>query len=427
MEHLDQLVNEGKSRFQSRDFETCMALMREVLREDARNAEAAWLLKEAERQWEDQRSLEEFEIYVENLKKEAMDLFDDEQYEQCMSLFKFLQELEPENHNVCEYLKLSQQMFLESLGSRGSAAEESSDQDLLPTTEAAVQPAVNLPDVNLAIASSLSSERELESLVRRIEGEQGPQALEISRRNEQRIINEFLASQAARKKGRNRLILLGSLVLVLSALAWVRVWLYPLLVTSNLGVRSNPAGAQVTLDNEIKGRTPFQAERIPAGQHTLRLEKEGYQPYTETLGIKTSRTVLLVVQLEKTQAQPSAPREYMPPTVSEPTPETPLAQPESDPEERQDSRPEIAYSVIHHHLLGSCTGRLRISGDIVSFKPSGSSKDGFRRRVKELVKTDLDDRLTLQFKDRNYNFEALGRNQRENREKLAALYQRVKR
>ena len=47
-------------------------------------------MKEAQRQWEDQRSLEQLEIYVENLKKEAMDLFDKEHYEQCLGMFRFL-------------------------------------------------------------------------------------------------------------------------------------------------------------------------------------------------------------------------------------------------------------------------------------------------------------------------------------------------
>ena len=81
-------------------------------------------MKEAQRQWEDQRSLEQLEIYVENLKKEAMDLFDKEHYEQCLGMFRFLSELEPENHTLRDYVRLSQQMFVETIGSRAPTASE---------------------------------------------------------------------------------------------------------------------------------------------------------------------------------------------------------------------------------------------------------------------------------------------------------------
>src|SRR2546422_7401472 len=122
MSHLYQLLHEGKAHFQARDYEACMAVMHELLREAPGNAEATWLMKEAQRQWEAQRSLEEFEIYVENLKKEARDLFDKEHYEQCLGMFRFLVELEPENQTLHDYLKLSQQMFLEMIETQSPAS-----------------------------------------------------------------------------------------------------------------------------------------------------------------------------------------------------------------------------------------------------------------------------------------------------------------
>ena len=85
MTPLDQLLSQGRSHFQSKDYQGCMNIVAQVLSDDPDNTEAAWLMKEAQRQWEEQRSMEEFEIYVENLKKEAMDLFDQEQYEQCLA------------------------------------------------------------------------------------------------------------------------------------------------------------------------------------------------------------------------------------------------------------------------------------------------------------------------------------------------------
>jgi hypothetical protein len=87
MSNIEQLILQAKTRFQVKDYETCMSLTDEALRVDPGNTEASWLMKEAQRQWEDQRSLEQLEIYVENLKKEAMDLFDKEHYEQCWGCF----------------------------------------------------------------------------------------------------------------------------------------------------------------------------------------------------------------------------------------------------------------------------------------------------------------------------------------------------
>ncbi|MSO22572.1 MAG: hypothetical protein EXQ58_04810, partial [Acidobacteria bacterium] len=75
MSNIEQLVLQTKTCFQAKDYETCMSLTGEALHMDPSNTEASWLMKEAQRQWEDQRSLEQLEIYVENLKKEAMDLF----------------------------------------------------------------------------------------------------------------------------------------------------------------------------------------------------------------------------------------------------------------------------------------------------------------------------------------------------------------
>ena len=124
MSNIEQLVLQAKTCFQVKDYETCMSLTDEALRVDPSNTEASWLMKEAQRQWEDQRSLEQLEIYVENLKKEAMDLFDKEHYEQCLGMFRFLSELEPENHTLRDYVRLSQQMFVETIGPGEPTANE---------------------------------------------------------------------------------------------------------------------------------------------------------------------------------------------------------------------------------------------------------------------------------------------------------------
>ena len=115
MSQVDQLISQGRALFQAKDYEACMAVLKNALGENPSSAEATWLMKEAQRQWEDQRSMEELEIYVENLKKEGMDLFDREEYEKCLNIFQFLVQLEPEDKKFREYLKLTQQMLLENI------------------------------------------------------------------------------------------------------------------------------------------------------------------------------------------------------------------------------------------------------------------------------------------------------------------------
>jgi tetratricopeptide (TPR) repeat protein len=142
MSNIEQLVLQAKSCFQVKDYETCMSLTDEALRVDPGNTEASWLMKEAQRQWEDQRSLEQLEIYVENLKKEAMDLFDKEHYEQCLGMFRFLSELEPENHTLSDYVRLSQQMFVETIGA-GDPTNEAGTSNVAPDERQPEVPALS--------------------------------------------------------------------------------------------------------------------------------------------------------------------------------------------------------------------------------------------------------------------------------------------
>src|SRR5262245_62546232 len=109
MSNVEQLVLQARTSYQAKDYETCMSLTAEALRADPGNTEASWLMKEAQRQWEDQRSLEQLEIYAENLKKEAIDLFDKEHYEQCLGMLRFLSEIESENHNLHDYVNIIKQ------------------------------------------------------------------------------------------------------------------------------------------------------------------------------------------------------------------------------------------------------------------------------------------------------------------------------
>ena len=58
----------------------------------------------------DQKLREEFEIHIENLRKDAIKQFDQELYTVCLPNFEFLCELEPENRSLRDYLELSRQL-----------------------------------------------------------------------------------------------------------------------------------------------------------------------------------------------------------------------------------------------------------------------------------------------------------------------------
>jgi tetratricopeptide (TPR) repeat protein len=455
MTPLDQLLSQGRSHFQAKNYEGCMNVITQVLDDDPGNTEAAWLMKEAQRQWEEQRSVEEFEIYVENLKKEAMDLFDHEQYEQCLGTFRFLLELDPENHTLRDYVKLSQQMCLETLGTRSQAVEPggtslqteakseepqaaegvaATSNGCPPSKVAPLSPLPEPPELPSAAGLSARARRGQAGFdASRQQSEDRPftsssrsRSESISQAQKQKIIEEYLSS-TARSRQRGRLAAwLTAAALLLALMLAARVWLYPLLnVTSSLDIQAKPEGASVFINNELRGETHFHQENLPAGSYEVRVEKVGYAPYHRGLVLEKAQTAWFFVQLEKSRLEEStvgpepatqieAPSTDLPAVLSSPT--VPL---QPQPPEVRD---EMACSVIHLHVLGSCTGRLKVTGTMISFRPSGNSKDGFTRKTTAIQKATLDQKLTIQFEDKNYCFEPLARDN----EGLASLYQHLR-
>lgn len=107
---LDEVICRGKTYLDDEDYDDCIKTMNQALLFDPENSEALAFLKEAQRKHEE----EERTISIENLKKEAMDHFDAERYEECLRLFKSLCQLEPQNRTLHDYLDLSRQMLREA-------------------------------------------------------------------------------------------------------------------------------------------------------------------------------------------------------------------------------------------------------------------------------------------------------------------------
>jgi hypothetical protein len=59
--------------------------------------------------------------------------------------------------------------------------------------------------------------------------------------------------------------------------------------TGSLSVTSTPAGAEVSVDNEVKGITPAMVSGLSAGTHTLKITKEGYRDFSTTMSIEAGK------------------------------------------------------------------------------------------------------------------------------------------
>jgi tetratricopeptide (TPR) repeat protein len=438
MSNIEQLVLQAKTCFQTKDYETCMSLTDEALRADPGNTEASWLMKEAQRQWEDQRSLEQLEIYVENLKKEAMDLFDQEHYEQCLGMFRFLSELEPENHTLRDYVRLSQQMFVETIGpgeptaNQPGASSSDSDQKQSETLDLGFnRPDTDLPSPLIAAVMPDSEGKTSVSDAPTLIPETGtPKALileseAIPESVKRKVIQDYIASAVLARRKRSWNVALTTALFLVTTLVAGCFWLYSSFGESRIEIQSTPEKAVVFIDNKRVGETPFRQQGIRAGSYALRIEKQGYRPDSRNLAVERTQTIMLVVQLEKAKAVPSSTIQSTAPLA--PQTQTPASQPSvSDPVEEDTTAVQIAQSVIHQHLLGSCTGRLKIDGDKISFWSSGNSQDAFTRKIRQITNFELSEKLLIEFKDKSYRFEALARDPKDNRQRLAPFYEQIK-
>ncbi|HVN82644.1 MAG TPA: hypothetical protein VMW38_26915 [Terriglobia bacterium] len=82
-----------------------------------------------------------------------------------------------------------------------------------------------------------------------------------------------------------------------------------------------------------------------------------------------------------------------------------------------------AYPVIHEHTLGSCTGRLRMNGYVVSFVPTLDTGEGFTEKLSRVNATALNDKLKLKVGEKIYRFRPnRGNDKAANQENLKDMY-----
>ena len=86
----------------------------------------------------------------------------------------------------------------------------------------------------------------------------------------------------------------------------------PVVKTATLTLRSNVKDDRVYIDGDFKGSTRLALD-LPKGQHTIRIEKEGYEPYEKTITLTAALNVK--GHLEKVAAQPAQTTTVQPSTV----------------------------------------------------------------------------------------------------------------
>ena len=60
--------------------------------------------------------------------------------------------------------------------------------------------------------------------------------------------------------------------------------------TGILVVESSPSGAQVYVNDEVKGDTPFTLYNFPAGAHNIVIKKQGYKDFEKRVTITVGRS-----------------------------------------------------------------------------------------------------------------------------------------
>ncbi len=78
---------------------------------------------------------------------------------------------------------------------------------------------------------------------------------------------------------------------------------YPLQVrlgagVGRLDVTSKPSDARVRMDGRIVGRTPLQLGKMPAGEHHLTVEKDGFKTGEQAVKIESGQTATIAVELK---------------------------------------------------------------------------------------------------------------------------------
>jgi hypothetical protein len=75
-------------------------------------------------------------------------------------------------------------------------------------------------------------------------------------------------------------------------------------MVSTIELKSNPDGAESTIDGNYVGNTPTTLH-LSVGDHAIKFEKPSFKPWERTLTITPGETTPIPATLEKLEAAPS--------------------------------------------------------------------------------------------------------------------------
>jgi hypothetical protein len=69
--------------------------------------------------------------------------------------------------------------------------------------------------------------------------------------------------------------------------------------SGQLTVESRPAGAQVFIDGRLVGTTPLSLDEVPAGEHALHLDRDGYRRWSSPIRIAGAQRNRVAASLDR--------------------------------------------------------------------------------------------------------------------------------
>ena len=331
--HAD--IQDVKNAFDKRDD----ALLKDIISSSEDRSLAAGTGSER-----DQKLREEFEIHIENLKRDAIKQFDQELYTACLPNFEFLCELEPANRGLRDYLDLSRALVQQIPGHGKADSPEGHPRSLSLSNHSHQGPEEG--------SSQPSSEIEV-----------GPK------------MGDGQSWAAGTRKP--RIAFLGA----------IAATVFILLV---FGIRTQGNGQKVTTSEESK---PAVIQLASDKARPVSIEQQGsVQQADQGIGGVQKKEVSGI------QTEPNKPTIHGRPKVPISAAVLSVKPPSSS--------DYSSFAVIHDHFLGSCSGLLKITRGTIVFDPSQDKRHAFSVKLADIVGTEHGDTLKIKFARETYRFKA---------------------
>ena len=310
----------------------------------------------------DQKLREEFEIHIENLKRDAIKQFDQELYTVCLPNFEFLCELEPTNRGLRDYFDLSRAL-VEQIPGHGKAD---------------------------------SSQVDPRSLSLNSHSNQGPE--EGSSQPSSEI-------EVGPKMGEGHLWAAGMRKRRMAFLGAITATVFILLV---FGIRTQGNGQKATTSEESK---PAGIDLASDKARPVSIEEQrSVQQAASQIGGVQKKDVSVI------RTEPNKPSFPGQPKV--PGPAAVLSVKQSP----QSAADHSSLAVIHEHFLGSCSGLLKITRGTIVFEPSQDKRHAFDLKLTDIVGTEHGETLKIKFARETYRFKAKSaKNKNDNLLQLASV------